>query len=279
NLGSTPLRDIRYARSVNLLLNGRTDTRNDVLDPRTAASWHEPGQGALVLGSGDPRAVATAIAGVGGSNPDFLLANVWDPNGEQGDFFLHLVFRLGSLEPGASTAMTFAFGLGRTLEEAREAFALSRDDDGDGLPDLLEERLGLDPEDGSDAFLDLDADHLTNLAEYRLGTRLDAGDSDGDGMADGQEVRFGLDPLHDDAGADLDGDGLGNLDEITRGIDPGRPDSDGDGIGDGLEVASGLEPGDPSDGAGDLDGDGLANAAEVAAGTDLSRPDSDGDGL
>ncbi len=44
------------------------------------------------------------------------------------------------------------------------------DDDGDGLPDLIEEELGLDPLDSADAAGDLDGDGFDNLTEYEDGT-------------------------------------------------------------------------------------------------------------
>lgn len=65
------------------------------------------------------------------------------------------------------------------------------DDDNDGIPDVVEDELGLDPLDASDADGDLDSDGLSNIHEYRLGTKLDRMDSDGDGLADGKD----LDPL------------------------------------------------------------------------------------
>jgi len=44
------------------------------------------------------------------------------------------------------------------------------DDDGDGIDDIVEESLGLDPNDPSDANNDLDNDGLTNLEEVENGT-------------------------------------------------------------------------------------------------------------
>ncbi|GLQ33341.1 beta strand repeat-containing protein [Litoribrevibacter albus] len=44
--------------------------------------------------------------------------------------------------------------------------ACDLDDDGDGLPDAIEEQFGLNPLDPADASLDLDGDSLTNLEEY-----------------------------------------------------------------------------------------------------------------
>jgi probable HAF family extracellular repeat protein len=74
------------------------------------------------------------------------------------------------------------------------ADAEDADDDGDGLPDELENALGLNPLSSSDAASDLDSDGLSNLAEYQRGTRLDDADTDRDGLNDGDEVARGRNP-------------------------------------------------------------------------------------
>ncbi|MEL7451162.1 MAG: thrombospondin type 3 repeat-containing protein [Pseudomonadota bacterium] len=73
-----------------------------------------------------------------------------------------------------------------------------RDVDGDGVPDIVEAYLGMDP---------LEADFLL--------------DSDGDGWTDFEELVRGTNP--DDAGVepvDTDGDGWSDFDEGLRGTDP-----------------------------------------------------------
>jgi hypothetical protein len=74
-----------------------------------------------------------------------------------------------------------------------------RDEDGDGLDDVLELRWpGFNPLDPSDALRD----------------------TEGDGMPDGWEFKYGLKPSINDAGGDLDGDGLANVYEYLHGTHP-----------------------------------------------------------
>ena len=64
------------------------------------------------------------------------------------------------------------------------------DTDGDGLTDAYELANGLNPDDGTDAALDNDADGgpdgLSNLREFMAGTDPQDSDSDDDGLLDGQ---------------------------------------------------------------------------------------------
>jgi len=96
------------------------------------------------------------------------------------------------------------------------------DDDNDGLTDLYEISVGLNPLSAGDGEYDADGDGLSNLQELQLtGTNRLVTDTDGDGMSDGFEVTYGLDPLDGSDGAlDSDGDGLSNLDEFYRNSDP-----------------------------------------------------------
>ena len=95
------------------------------------------------------------------------------------------------------------------------------DSDGDGISDEDEIRLGMNPNNGADALLDLDRDGLTALAEFQLGTNPRLADTDGDGLSDGEEVGcqrggYCTSPLL----ADTDGDGIRDLTEIITGSDP-----------------------------------------------------------
>lgn len=95
------------------------------------------------------------------------------------------------------------------------------DKDWDGIPDLDEIDLGLDPEDPDDSTYDDDEDGLTNLQEYKNGTKMNSSDSDGDGIPDGWEVENKLDPLDEsDAQNDNDGDGVPNIEEYEKGSNP-----------------------------------------------------------
>lgn len=123
------------------------------------------------------------------------------------------------------------------------------DSDGDGITDVLEQRLGLD------AFLaDTDLDGSSDGYELlMLRTRADAADSDGDGVSDGQELLLGTDPLR----VDSDGDG------VLDGGTAGGPDTDADGLSDALEQVLRTDPF-----AADTDRDGFVDGAEHLAGFD-----------
>jgi len=55
-------------------------------------------------------------------------------------------------------------------EQPKIVDARSIDTDGDGIPDVVENEWGLNPEDPMDAYGDLDGDGFTNLEEYQAGT-------------------------------------------------------------------------------------------------------------
>jgi hypothetical protein len=82
------------------------------------------------------------------------------------------------------------------------------DSDGDGVPDAREHALGLDSLDANvpvaNGSMDDDGDGVSNAIEEvlrRLGVAEDAdtgSDGDDDGITDADEIRFGTDPLHDE---------------------------------------------------------------------------------
>ena len=125
------------------------------------------------------------------------------------------------------------------------------DSDGDGLPNALEVKMGLDPtkadSDGdgvADGLEDYDGDGLPNAIEPKLGLDPTKADTNGDGTPDGR--------------VDSDGDGLSNRVELALRLDPAVVDTDGNGVPDGQE---------------DTDDDGMSNAAELAVGRDPATPD------
>ena len=181
------------------------------------------------------------------------------------------------------------------------------DDDNDGLPDMFEIALGLDPLYASDANYDLDADMYSNLVEYSFGSRLDVvtsvpsiallgADTDGDGIPDINDA-FPNDPIEF---IDTDGDGIGNradTDDDNDGVsdnfdampldDSEVDDSDGDNVGDNTDAF----PNDATesvdtdlDGVGnnsdtDIDGDGVDNSLDAFPLDATESADFDGDGV
>lgn len=97
-----------------------------------------------------------------------------------------------------------------------------QDTDGDGIPDEWERRFVpmANPFDSSDAFADLDGDGLTNIEEYEMG--LDPTCCEYARWA----IKWSLTtPELADTNADPDGDGLPNIMEYALGGDPRTPDA------------------------------------------------------
>lgn len=109
------------------------------------------------------------------------------------------------------------------------------DTDADGVPDVAEAALGLDPNDP-----DTDHDGILDGQE----------DPDGDRLPTAWELVFGYDPrLHDtdgngvnDEDEDPDADGVSNRVEAARALNPRSPDSDADGWDDNGELVEGTDP-------------------------------------
>lgn len=112
---------------------------------------------------------------------------------------------------------------------------------------------------------DHDADGLSNVREYELGTNPGLADTDGDGLTDSNEV----------CGVAFNG--------TNAFTNPLRRDTDGDGMNDLWEIASATNRLDPdpvvADPLGDPDGDGIINAIEGAAGTDACWYDDPGNNV
>ncbi|GEP35169.1 hypothetical protein NSZ01_29370 [Nocardioides szechwanensis] len=120
--------------------------------------------------------------------------------------------------PGRTVAVGAALAAAGLFGVMPLAHAGSSDADGDGIPHRWERSHGMNPFKAADARADFDLDRLSNLREYRLGSRIRDEDSDNDGHDDGDEVRdgFGSTALNDrdtDDDGDSDGDGESDEDE------------------------------------------------------------------
>lgn len=117
------------------------------------------------------------------------------------------------------------------------------DADGDMIPAWWEDLYGLSDAAPEDAATDLDADGLSNLQEYLLGTRPDNVDTDGDLLSDFDEATVhNTSPIL----VDTDADGLDDGAEVNDyGTDPLLEDTDLDGFSDGDEVL--VYESDPTD--------------------------------
>jgi cysteine-rich repeat protein len=163
------------------------------------------------------------------------------------------------------------------------------DDDGDGIPRLVEIELGLDPDD-----LDSDDDGIPDGLEPAwdqdsdedgLINALDP-DSDNDGIFDGTELSITAEDITDHTDVSV-GYFVADEDPNTT-TNPLQADTDEGGVEDGLEDLNHngkLDEGErnPLDPTDDMffddDGDGLDAHSEETLGTDPKNPDSDGDGL
>lgn len=172
-----------------------------------------------------------------------------------------------------------------------------KDSDNDTLWDGYEVEFGFDPNNSSDSLLDLDADTLSNVEEYIIGTDPLKHDTDFDGLLDAEESNYATSPTDIDSDddrlvdsfeifiiqtnplvKDTDNDALDDWEEwITYRTDPNNNDTDQDLISDGYEVKNYLNPLDATDSQKDLDLDGLTNLEEYYLGTYAYNSDTDKD--
>lgn len=105
------------------------------------------------------------------------------------------------------------------------------------LPDgYVDVRFGLNLYIGSSNDEDDDGDGLTNAQEHRMGTNPTNPDTDEDGLRDKDELAYVTDP----ANPDTDGDKLKDGEEVLKYLtNPLKADTDGDGYEDGEEVYRG----------------------------------------
>jgi len=162
------------------------------------------------------------------------------------------------------------------------------DIDGDGLPDVLEELYGTDPNDA-----DSDDDGVLDGAEIApeqdgdgdgLINGLDS-DSDNDGLFDGTEMGFDCSNTATNPNANQC---IPDADMGATTTNPLNPDTDNGGVSDGSEDFNKngqFEPGEgdpnnPADDASimDSDGDGLSDGFETQIGSNPLDADSDDDG-
>lgn len=217
--------------------------------PEAAAQWRTPAAGVAVVGRAD-RGVVQLLAGDGAGGAGWRETAVSFPLDAAGtagwqrftirenhgartwDFYANGAMRAANVAfAGAAGADAGIPGLrlvghptaptGFDEVLAAPENPLFADADNDGMEDAWEMAGGLDAaRDDRDA--DVDADGLTNIGEYVLGTDPAGNDSDGDGMPDGWEASHGSDPASNDALGDPDRDGVGNLTEYRQGRHPLR---------------------------------------------------------
>jgi len=174
------------------------------------------------------------------------------------------------------------------------------DQDGDGLPDFVEdandngivdpgETDPFDDDTDDDGIVDGNEDLNDNGIVDPGETNPANDDTDGDGVQDGTEIG-----LTTPQGNDTDTNNFVPDADPTSTTDPTDPDTDDGSVWDGAEDVNGngaIDPGetDPNNPLDDVDsdGDGLNDATEDANGngvvdpgeTDPNNPDTDGDGL
>jgi hypothetical protein len=118
------------------------------------------------------------------------------------------------------------------------------DSDGDGMIDIDERVMGLNPNDPTD----FGSGSSTTVDPTDDPNHPNPPDTDGDGMPDVDEKVLGLDPNDPSDGPNSWGKPGEKVDPTDDPNHPNPPDTDGDGMPDVDEKVLGLDPNDPSDG-------------------------------
>ena len=223
---------------------------------------------------------------------------------------------VSAVGPGVTTVMVrHSPGVDQLPLLAAATFTvLSPEDlDNDGMPATWELIYQFNPNDPRDAAQDADADGLSNLREYELGTNPRNPDTDGDGRRDNDEILSGTNPRSSAAEVFVPSSGV--LHFLLMNLETGRLEQRGTlergGAGhDSLimapntryrqwvfhDVSGEIGTSDwrtPDSGrtfllpavqlrpdtSADSDGDLLRDLAEFVLGTEPNNPDTDGDGV
>ena len=107
--------------------------------------------------------------------------------------------------------------------------------------------------------IDSDGDGISDVIESSLGLNPKSSDSDNDGFNDYDEILGLSDPLNEgDKPLDSDNDGLSDYFEDELGSDPNNIDSDGDGFNDAIEYVYNSDPNMVDQSLNDENGDDVA---------------------
>lgn len=234
-------------------------------------------------GDSNTRAVAELSAG------DHRIEFFWweRGGGDHGEIYVAKGEFVGDGDTDTWSLIGDSASHGITLVASAAAVA---DADSDGIPDAYETLYGLNPN-ANDAAQDKDGDGLSNLDEFKKGTKADTADTDGDGLRDGVETGTGTfvsatNTGTDPTSADTDKDGLSDgvetgtgtfVSATNTGSNPTKADSDGDTFADNVEVLNNSNPNSAASTPVLAKIESLGTGTESLLGKDLTDPEDDGD--